>query len=247
MVLTDTVAPALTGGTVQFYDNGVALGSPVAVASGLAKLTNSLFTVTNHLITATYSGKTGYLGSYSTNTLTQTVNAASTASTVVSSKNPANVGDDVSFTNTIAVVAPGVGTPTGNVTFKDGTNVLGTAALAGGVAIYDAGSGLAQGTHPITVEYPGDGSFKGSTNSVSQVVNSMVLTPPTLGGATSSGGQFQITFSGPNGQTYAVLSTTNLANGPWITNSTGTFSGGSVTYTNTTPNDPQRFYRIQSP
>ena len=247
VVLTDTVAPALTGGTVQFYDNGVALGSPVAVASGLAKLTNSLFTVTNHLITATYSGKTGYIGSYSANTLTQTVNAASTASTVVSSKNPANVGDDVIFTNTVTVVAPGVGTPTGSVTFKDGTNVLGTAALAGGVAIYDAGSGLAQGTHPITVEYAGDGNFKGSTNSVSQVVNSVVLTPPTLGGATSSGGQFQITFSGSNGQTYAVLSTTNLANGPWITNSTGTFSGGSVTYTNTTPNDPQRFYRIQSP
>jgi len=247
VVLTDTVAPALTGGTVQFYDNGVALGSPVAVTGGLAKLTNSLFTATNHLITATYSGKTGYLGSYSTNALTQTVNAASTTSTVASSKNPSNVGDDVSFTNTIAVVAPGVGTPTGNVTFKDGTNVLGTAALAGGVAVYDAGTGLAQGTHPITAEYAGDGNFKGSTNSVSQVVNSVVLTPPTLGGATSSGGQFQITFSGPSGQTYAVLSTTNLANGPWITNSTGTFSGGSVTYTNTTPNDPQRFYRIQSP
>ena len=247
VVLTDTVTPALTGGTVQFYDNGVALGSPVAVTGGLAKLTNSLFSVTNHLITATYSGKTGYLGSYSTNALTQTVNAASTTSTVVSSKNPSNVGDDVIFTNTIAVVAPGVGTPTGSVTIKDGTNVLGTAALAGGVAVYDAGTGLAQGTHPISAEYAGDGNFKGSTNSVSQVVNSVVLTPPTLGGVTSSGGQFQITFSGPNGQTYAVLSTTNLANGPWITNSTGTFSGGSVTYTNSTPNDPQRFYRIQSP
>ncbi len=166
VVLTDTVAPALTGGTVQFYDNGVALGSPVAVASGLAKLTNSLFTVTNHLITATYSGKTGSIGSYSTNTLTQTVNQAGTTSAVTSSANPAVSGtDDVIFTNRVTAVAPGSGIPTGTVTFKDNGTVLGTGTLDGsGVATYDAGIGLTAGSHPITAEYSGDPNFKGSTN-----------------------------------------------------------------------------------
>jgi hypothetical protein len=118
------------------------------------------------------------------------------------------------------------------------------------VAVYDAGTGLAQGTHPISAEYAGDGNFKGSTNSVSQVINNgSSPTTPTVSGSTLNGGQFRITFNGPNGQSYEVLSSTNLALPlvSWVTNSSGTFTGSPVIYTNATPSDRQRFYRIQSP
>lgn len=74
-------------------------------------------------------------------------------------------------------------------------------------------------------------------------------TPPTLSGAGLSGGNLLVTFSGPSGQTYQVLTSTNvmepLTN--WVPVSTGTFGASPVIYTNPTPNDPQRFYRIASP
>jgi hypothetical protein len=42
----------------------------------------------------------------------------------------------VTFTATAAAVAPGSGTPTGTVTFKNGTTVLGTGTLSGGKATF---------------------------------------------------------------------------------------------------------------
>jgi autotransporter-associated beta strand protein len=74
-------------------------------------------------------------------------------------------------------------------------------------------------------------------------------TPPTLSSVVHSGGNVLITFSGPNGQTYQVLTSTNVM-APitnWVPVSTGTFGASPVVYTNPTPNDPQRFYRIASP
>jgi hypothetical protein len=81
-------------------------------------------------------------------------------------------GQSVTFTTTISVVAPGTGTPTGTVTFKDGTTTLATATLSGGSATYTTSS-LSVGTHKITVVYSGDSNFVGSTSpTLKQVVNS---------------------------------------------------------------------------
>jgi hypothetical protein len=75
VTLTATVAPTIGGGTVQFYDNAVALGSPVALSSGQAQLASSALVTGSHSITATYSGTTNYNGS-TASALTQTVNKA---------------------------------------------------------------------------------------------------------------------------------------------------------------------------
>ena len=80
------------------------------------------------------------------------------------------------FTNTLSVVSPGGGIPTGSVAFKDGASALGAGTLNGsGVATFSTTS-LSHGSHIITAEYAGDGNFAGSTNSLSpdQVIN----TPP---------------------------------------------------------------------
>src|SRR5262245_47509046 len=62
-------------------------------------------------------------------TLLQTVNRADTTTTVTSSANPSVVGQLVTFTATVASVAPGAGIPSGAVAFKDGSTTLGTGTL----------------------------------------------------------------------------------------------------------------------
>jgi sugar lactone lactonase YvrE len=60
-----------------------------------------------------------------------TVNQDKTNTTLASSANPSVNGEEVSFTATVAAISPGAGTPTGTVTFMDGTTILGTATLDG--------------------------------------------------------------------------------------------------------------------
>jgi hypothetical protein len=103
--------------------------------------------------------------------VTETVNRASTAVTLASSANPAVTGQSVTFTATVSVVAPGAGTPTGTVTFKDGNVVLGTVAvLADGTAPLTT-SFAATGGHAITAVYNGDPNFTGSSQALTEQVN----------------------------------------------------------------------------
>ena len=64
-----------------------------------------------------------------------------------------------------------------------------------------------------------------------------------------SGGSFPLTFSGPSGQSYQLLSSTNvtLPLASWTVLSSGTFGASPVTYTDTSATNATQFYRIQSP
>ena len=80
---------------------------------------------------------------------------------------------------TVAVTSPASGTPTGSVTFKDGSSTLATVAMTSGIAGFQT-STLSGGSHSITAVYGGDTNYSGSTSSpVTQVVQSpiMVVTP----------------------------------------------------------------------
>jgi autotransporter-associated beta strand protein len=55
-----SVGPAPSGGSVQFYDNGVALGSPAMISDGSASFTTNTLSVGNHAITASYSGAASF-------------------------------------------------------------------------------------------------------------------------------------------------------------------------------------------
>ena len=61
-----------------------------------------------------------------------------------------------------AVVAGGA-TPTSNVLFKDGTKVLGSAALVGGIARLSVKT-LAVGNHTLSATYAGDATHDGSAD-----------------------------------------------------------------------------------
>jgi YVTN family beta-propeller protein len=109
---------------------------------------------------------------------------ANTTTALTSSLNPSTYGQSVTFTATVTVTPPGSGTPTGTVTFYDGTTALGSVALASnGQAVY-ATSALTVGSHSITATYSGDTSFLGSTSPVlTQVVyplTSVTLSPAAL-------------------------------------------------------------------
>ena len=76
VTFTATVSPTPTGGTIQFYDNGVAIGSPVTVSGGgTASYTTSVLWAGNHPITAAYSGASGSAASATASASSQQVNA----------------------------------------------------------------------------------------------------------------------------------------------------------------------------
>jgi hypothetical protein len=121
-----------------------------------------------HIITAVYSGDPQYAASSAA--LVEVVGYGSTT-TVTSSGSPSTAGQPVTFTATVAPVAPGSGTPTGKVVFLDGKTLLGTAWLVNGQATLTV-SNLTAGTHSIRVVYDGDVSFNPSASAVlQQVVN----------------------------------------------------------------------------
>jgi hypothetical protein len=158
VTFTASVSPSGTTGTVQFFDGANSLGT-AALIGGSASLTTSALIVGTHSITASYSGDANFSGSTSSS-LSQTVNAVSTATALTSSLDPSVFGQQVTLT---ATVSPTSG-PTGTVQFFDGVNSLGTAAINGGTASVTT-SALAVGTHFITASYSGDGTYSGSTSS----------------------------------------------------------------------------------
>src|SRR5262249_55586223 len=88
----------------------------------------------------------------------------------------------VSLSATVSAIAPGAGTPTGTVTFKDGTNVLGTSSLSliGGSMRAGINFSGTAGAHTLTPVYKGDNNDQSSTsNSVTQTVST---TPQIEGG-----------------------------------------------------------------
>ena len=99
--------------------------------------------------------------------LYQGVAQASTATIVSSSKNPSKEGQSVTLT---ATVTSAYTTPSGNVTFAQGSTILGTATLAGGSARFTT-SALPTGTDTVTATYSATTDFGGSSGSVIQSVN----------------------------------------------------------------------------
>src|SRR5215470_17263653 len=111
-----------------------------------------------------------------------------TTTVVTSPTATITVGDTVTFTATVSAVS---GTPTGLVTFLDGTTPLGSAtlSLAGGNSEATFSTSLLHAStspHSITATYQGDGAHTGSTSSaISLMVNTrtsttgVVLNPTT--------------------------------------------------------------------
>jgi hypothetical protein len=168
VTFTATVAPQFIGtptGAVAFY-NGATKLATTTLNNGVAAYTTTRLAVGTATITAQYLGFGPFLTSTST-PLTQVVNQATTAITLVSSLNPSNAGNLVTFT---ATVTGPFGTVTGSVTFANGSTTLKTVNLAGGLAKFST-STLPSGTDTITATYNGGADFTTSSAEVAQNVN----------------------------------------------------------------------------
>ena len=89
VVFTASISSSAPGetGTVQFADNGFMIGSG-AVSGGQATFETVSLALGAHPITAVYEGDDDFVGSSSTNTITQTVGPAATSTEVTSSARP---------------------------------------------------------------------------------------------------------------------------------------------------------------
>jgi hypothetical protein len=89
----------------------------------------------------------------------------------------------VSFTATLAAVAPGAGSPSGPVAFTVDGAPVGGATLSGASQASFATSSLSAGTHAIGAAYGGDGNFLPSSSSLSYTITCAVTITGTHSGA----------------------------------------------------------------
>ena len=145
-----------------------------------------------------------------------------TTATLTADPNPSDVGDWIQFIASVTANSPGSGTPTGTVTFFDGSTALDSASLnSNGQATFFTQT-LAAGSHTITASYTGNPNFVGSTSqALTQQVNGVItLTPTSLvfgnqGVGTTSAPQ-AVTLTNTSGEALSFTSieaTTNFLQG----------------------------------
>lgn len=184
---------SVPSGQVVFMDGSTQIGS-ATLTNGSASITVSLG-AGSHNLTAVYSGDAKHLPSTSA-PLTEVVNPFKTTTTLASSLNPSTVGASVTFTATIAPVAPGSGAVNdGTVTFTQGANTLGSGSVTNGTATFTTDA-LPAGSYKIIASYSGGTNGKASTSSpITQVVNKSAPTISLSSSANPAEWGQQITFT----------------------------------------------------
>jgi hypothetical protein len=119
---------------------------PISAAQGTLAAANYSFVFGSGTLTVTKAGSTS------------TVQASAA---LVTSGNPETL--------TVIVSSAVAGTPTGMVSFLDGTSSLGSATLTNGQASLTTSS-LVVGAHTLNINYSGDGDFAASSGSASVTV-----------------------------------------------------------------------------
>lgn len=228
MKATVTGTSGTPTGTVQFQSNGANIGSAATLASGIATVTSPAFnTPGNYSITAVYSGDSSFATATSSAS-TLTVTGVSTTTTLAPATGTYVAKQTVTLTATVAGAG---GTPTGTVTFKDGSSTLSSTALTAGVATLPV-STLTAGTHTITATYSGDTTYSPSTSNNSVLTITAIPTTTTLQvGSTSITANQALTLTAtvagaggpPTGSVQFKDGTTLLGS--------GTLSSGTASYT----------------
>lgn len=203
-------------GTVNFYNGTTLLGSGSLNGSGVATYATSGLAVGTYSITASYQGDAND-GMSTSSILNFSIIQATTTVNLTASATAIPVTTQVTFTAT--VTGNGV-TPTGTVTFMDGTTSLGTATVNGsGVATFST-TALPLGQQSVTAVYQGDMDNAGSTSNAVTVTVGTFSTSTTLAASATTVA---------SNQPVALLATVIAASGKPV-------AGGSVTFFNGTTN-----------
>jgi hypothetical protein len=200
--------PATPTGSVTFKEGTTILGN-VSLVNGKASFATTFTKKGTNSIVASYSGDQNYKAKNSS-LLKQVVEQYATTTALASSLNPSSYGHAVTLAATVSSAGP---TPTGTVTFKNGSASLGSASLVGGVAKITK-STLPVGTLTITASYGGNAANAKSTSpALKQVVNKATSTTAIVSSANPSS----------LGQSVKFTAT--------VTSSTGAHATGTVTFT----------------
>jgi hypothetical protein len=157
-----------SSGTVTFFDGTTVLGTAHVNANGQAALVVALG-AGKHSLKATFQGDSAFAASTSA-AVTETVHRDSTTVAVSPSSDPSVAGQPVTFTATVTPVAPMAGTPTGTVTFFDGSTALGTVTLdANGKAALTT-QFATLGNQQIKAVYNGNSNFAASSHTITEQV-----------------------------------------------------------------------------
>ncbi|WP_263355905.1 choice-of-anchor tandem repeat GloVer-containing protein [Acidicapsa ligni] len=134
-------------------------------------------------VTPVASGVVSYYltcGGIETAIATVTVNRIQSKTNVLHMNTPLTYGQGLVFSTKVAGTM-GTSVPTGTVSLMNGTKVLGTAVLSGGLATINASSlSLVPGVYSLQVAYSGDGTFAASTAPASTVTVNLLVPTVTL-------------------------------------------------------------------
>ncbi|HEY2472231.1 MAG TPA: Ig-like domain repeat protein [Terracidiphilus sp.] len=231
-VQSSSASSSIPTGTVTFYNGSAIIGS-ASLSGGAAVVSTSNLPAGPNAITATYSGATAFSSSTS-NAITIQVNAAvvSTATSLAASSTTVTQGSAVNLTATVKQ-SSGTTAPTGTVSFYNGTTLLGSASLSGGIASISTSS-LPTGTDSISAAYSGAVTFNASSSSVvaitvNPVAPTAVNTTTTLvSSAISILQNSSVTFVAtikPASGTAAPTGTISFLNGTVVLGSSALVSG----------------------
>jgi len=152
-------AATVNEGTVTFLVKsgaatvGTITSGPVSGGNATA---NFLVTAAgSYTVEATYNPGADFRSGSSVSS-TLLVNKAPTAVALAESLSLSTLGQQVTFTVTVTGPAS---SPTGKITFLDGSTVLGSAQLNSSGSASFTSAGIAVGTHSITAAYEGDANF----------------------------------------------------------------------------------------
>ncbi len=176
-ITSHTPDPSVTGQgvtvNVSVAGSGATPTGSVTVSAGtdqctVASLTNGAGACTlvpttagSKTLLASYSGDANYSAASSA-PVAHTVNrAATTTSITADATDPSSVGQSYTVSYSVAVNAPGAGTPTGSVTVSDGQGGSCTGTVAGGSC---ALTSSVAGSLTLTASYAGDADFAGSSS-----------------------------------------------------------------------------------
>src|SRR5262249_41099422 len=157
-------------GTVDFLIDGSVPtgGGGINLSSGKATFTISNLPTGGHTVDVNYGGDASFTNSSGSLVGGQTVNLANTSVAVSSSLNPSVFGQPVTFNATVTPVAPGSGTPTGNVNFIVDGSSRGIVGLnASGIATITISNLSASSTaHNAVASYLGNSSSNSGSGSL---------------------------------------------------------------------------------
>jgi hypothetical protein len=177
-------------GTITFKSGSTTLGTAALASDGIAELQTASLPGGSDSITAAFPGDASFLASTSAPVAINVTPAVTSLGTPSSQPFDTTVGSAVTLSVTLTADSAGA-TPTGTVSFMNGSTALGSVQLVGTAATATAPAGgaasfattsLPTGTNSISAVYSGDGNYGGSTSPslsvfVLKVQTSLTMTP----------------------------------------------------------------------